>query len=78
MDYTTGELINIPNEDHFGAVDGLPRPIELPAEHTDCCCYPAKDGKLDPVQLLGAELNEFSTYQAHRLCNAGETTTPSD
>lgn len=74
----TGELINIPNEDHFGAVDKACRGlIELPAaeHHGLLFVHPDKDGKLDPVQLLGAELsNEFSTYQAHRLCNAGETT----
>ena len=74
----TGELINIPNEDHFGAVDKACRGlIELPAaeHHGLLFVHPDKDGKLDPVQLLGAELsNEFNTYQAHRLCNAGETT----
>ena len=74
----TGELINIPNEDHFGAVDKACRGlIELPAaeHHGLLFVRPDKDGKLDPVELLGAELsNEFSTYQAHRLCNAGETT----
>ena len=74
----TGELINIPNEDHFGAVDKACRGlIELPAaeHHGMLFVHPDKDGKLDPAQLLGTELsNEFSTYKAHRLCNAGETT----
>ncbi len=64
----TGELINIPNEDHFGAVDKACRGlIELPAaEHNGLLfVHPDKDGKLDPVELLGATFGE--TYHFGKL-----------
>jgi phenylpropionate dioxygenase-like ring-hydroxylating dioxygenase large terminal subunit len=55
----TGDLITVPDEDHFGAIDkscnGL---IELPAIERDglLWVHPKADGQLDVEDLLGHEL----------------------
>jgi len=55
----TGNLLNIPDQDHFGAIDkscnGL---IELPAEERDglLWVHPDVDGNLDIDELLGPDL----------------------
>lgn len=62
----TGDLLSIPNEDHFGDIDkschGL---LELPAQERDglLWVHPKVDGKLDIDALLGAELvAELGSY----------------
>ena len=62
----TGDLINIPDEDHFGHIDkschGL---IELPAQefHGMLWVHPQQDGQLDVEALLGKTLaDEMGTY----------------
>ena len=62
----TGDLINIPDEDHFGTMDkschGL---IELPAVERDglLWVHPDVDGELDIDELLGDELAaEFASW----------------
>ena len=74
----TGDLINIPDEDHFGAIDkschGL---IELPAVERDglLWVHPSVDGKLDVDELLGEELAaEFASYDITRHQFVGEKT----
>ncbi len=69
----TGELINIPDEDHFGEIDkschGL---LELPAVERNglLWVHPQVDGELDIDGLLGAELAaELASWDAsdHRF-----------
>ncbi len=69
----TGDLINIPDEDHFGAIDkschGL---IELPAVERDglLWVHPNVDGQLDIDALLGEELAaELASFEVgqHKL-----------
>ncbi|MEM7002204.1 MAG: SRPBCC family protein [Pseudomonadota bacterium] len=74
----TGDLINIPNEDHFGAVDkschGL---LELPAveRYGLLFVHPNVDGHLDVDELLGAELAaELANYDMGRQQVVGDTT----
>ncbi len=61
----TGDLITIPNEDHFGAIDkschGL---IELPAVERDglLWVHPQADGHLDVTELLGELGPELASY----------------
>ena len=78
----TGDLINIPDEDHFGAIDkschGL---IELPAVERDglLWMHPSVDGKLDVDELLGEELAaEFASYDITRHQFVGEKTIEMD
>jgi phenylpropionate dioxygenase-like ring-hydroxylating dioxygenase large terminal subunit len=78
----TGDLIAIPNEDHFGAIDkschGL---IALPAVERDglLWVHPQADGHLDVDHLLGAELAaELASYGLARLGFAGATPIPGD
>lgn len=72
-----GELVSIPNEDHFGSVDkschGL---IELPAVECDglLWVHPQPDGLLDVESLLGPLAKELSSYSLADLCYAGGTT----
>ncbi|MEK9873761.1 MAG: aromatic ring-hydroxylating dioxygenase subunit alpha [Betaproteobacteria bacterium] len=74
----SGELINIPNEDHFGTIDKSCRGlIEIPAaEHCGLLfVHPKQDGHLDPAALLGSDLaEELSTFPTARHQFAGETT----
>ncbi|MFT7129442.1 MAG: phenylpropionate dioxygenase-like ring-hydroxylating dioxygenase large terminal subunit [Gammaproteobacteria bacterium] len=72
-----GELVAIPNEDHFGAVDkscnGL---IELPSVERDglLWVHPQPDGLLDVDELLGPLAEEIASHQLGNLVNAGGTT----
>lgn len=74
---STGALLNVPNEDHFGAIDkscmGL---VELPAEERNglLWVHPNPNGALDLDTLLGDLNEEFSSYSAGKLIYAGETT----
>ncbi len=74
----TGELINIPNEDHFGAIDkschGL---VELPAVEKVglLWVHPNVDADLDVDDLLGPELSaEFASNDVSRHQFVGEKT----
>jgi len=74
----TGELISIPNEDHFGPIDkscnGL---IELPAVEQGglLWVHPQPDGHLDIEELLGRELDaEIASHSLGELVFAGSTT----
>lgn len=74
----TGDLISIPNEDHFGAIDkschGL---LELPAVERDglLWVHPVVDGQLDIDELLGEELAaELASYNMSAHGYAGEKT----
>lgn len=62
----TGDLINIPNEDHFGAIDkSCHSLIELPAVERDglLWVHPNVEGKLDIDDLLGQTLaDEFASF----------------
>ncbi len=66
----TGNLLNIPDEDHFGAIDkscnGL---IELPAVERDglLWVHPNVNGKLDIDELLGPEL--AAELASHNVTN---------
>jgi phenylpropionate dioxygenase-like ring-hydroxylating dioxygenase large terminal subunit len=74
----TGNLLKIPDEGHFGAIDkschGL---IELPAVERDglLWVHPNVDAELDVEDLLGAELAaEFESYDISRHKFVGEKT----
>lgn len=74
----TGNLISIPNEEHFGAIDkschGL---LELPAVERDglLWVHPQVGGHLDVDELLGSELaTEFSSYGISKQKFVGEKT----
>ncbi len=74
----SGDLVAIPNEDHFGDIDkscnGL---IELPAVERDglLWVHPQPDGQLDVDELLGAELaEEIGTYGLGKLVRGGTKT----
>ncbi len=74
----TGDLINIPDEDHFGAIDkschGL---IELPAVEQDglLWVHPDVDADLDINALLGEELAaELASFDVSRHQFVGEKT----
>ena len=78
----TGDLINIPNEDHFGSIDkschGL---VALPAVEKDgmLWVHPNVDGKLDIDELLGPELAaEFASYNIARQGFVAEKTIEMD
>jgi phenylpropionate dioxygenase-like ring-hydroxylating dioxygenase large terminal subunit len=72
-----GELVAIPNEDHFGTVDkschGL---IELPAIERDglLWVHPQPDGHLDIDELLGPLADELASYKLGDLVHGGKTT----
>jgi phenylpropionate dioxygenase-like ring-hydroxylating dioxygenase large terminal subunit len=72
-----GELVAIPNEDHFGTVDkschGL---IELPAIERDglLWVHPQPDGHLDIDELLGPLADEIASHKLGDLIRGGETT----
>ena len=74
----TGELLNIPDEDHFGEIDrschGL---LELPAIERDglLWVHPDQAGKLDIDGLLSPELAaEFASWDVTRHQLVGEKT----
>ena len=74
----SGDLVSIPNEDHFGEIDkscnGL---VELPAVERDglLWVHPQPDGQLDVDELLGAELaEELGTYGLDKLVRGGTKT----
>ena len=78
----TGDLLAIPNEEHFGAIDkachGL---IALPAVERDglLWVHPQADGKLDIDALLGAELAaELASYALGNQGFASATTIPGE
>lgn len=72
-----GDLITIPNEDHFGQIDktcnGL---IELPAvEYAGMLwVHPQPDGQLDMASLLGDLGNELESHLLGEGVRAGGTT----
>lgn len=72
-----GELLNVPNEEHFGAIDkscmGL---VELPAEERNgmLWIHPNPEGNLNLDRLLGELNTEFASHPAADLVYAGETT----
>ena len=74
----TGELLNIPDEDHFGAIDkschGL---LELPAVERGglLWVHPTVGGQLDPDALLGAELaSELDSFGIEQQKFVGDKT----
>ena len=74
----TGDLLAIPDEDHFGRIDkschGL---LELPAVERDglLWVHPKVDGELDIDRLLGAELTqELASYDVAALAYADTKT----
>ncbi len=72
----SGELINVPNNDHFGEIDkscnGL---IELPAVERDgfLWVHPNPEGKLDVDELLGPLTEELASYGVDGQLLAGNT-----
>mgnify|MGYP003627470821 FL=1 len=77
-----GDLVSIPDEDHFGEIDkscnGL---IELPAVERDglLWIHPQRDGELDIDKLLGKELaDELASYNLGGLVYGGEKTITKD
>lgn len=75
---SSGELLNIPDEEHFGTVDkschGL---IELPAVERDglLWVHPNADGELSVGEILGEELAlEFASYGISNHTFVGEKT----
>jgi len=72
-----GELVAVPNEDHFGTVDkscnGL---IELPAVERDglLWVHPQPEGELNVDELLGPLAEELASFNLTELCHAGDTT----
>jgi len=74
----TGDLLNIPDQAHFGEIDkschGL---IELPAEerHGMLWVHPRADGHIDLDELLGNELSaELASFDIDNHCYAGART----
>ncbi len=73
----TGNLLNVPNEDHFGAIDkscfGL---IELPAVERDglLWVHPQADGELDVDDLLGDLAPELALMNMQQQAFVGQTT----
>ncbi len=71
----TGDLINVPNEDHFGPIDkscnGL---IELPAVERDglLWVHPQADGELDVDDLLGPLAQELASFGMSNHTLVGE------
>jgi len=78
----TGNLLNIPDQDHFGSLDktchGL---VELPAVERDglLWVHPNADGKLDIDELLGSELAaELASHNVTKHKYVGEKTIEMD
>ncbi|MFT7651326.1 MAG: phenylpropionate dioxygenase-like ring-hydroxylating dioxygenase large terminal subunit [Limisphaerales bacterium] len=73
----TGDLISIPDQDHFGPIDkscnGL---LELPAVERDglLWVHPQVDGRLDIDDLLGELAQELGSFNMASLGHAGATT----
>lgn len=73
----TGDLINVPDEQHFGSVDkscnGL---IELPAVERDglLWVHPQPDGRLDIDELLGELATEIGSFNIGALKATGDKT----
>lgn len=74
----TGDLVAIPDKDHFGPIDkscnGL---IELPAVERDglLWVHPQPDGRLDIDELLGKPLaDELASYKLGGLAHGGVKT----
>jgi phenylpropionate dioxygenase-like ring-hydroxylating dioxygenase large terminal subunit len=73
----TGDLISIPNEDHFGPLDkschGL---IELPAVERDglLWVHPQPDGELNIDDLLGELADELGSHDLGDFVHGGEKT----
>ncbi len=71
-----GELVSIPQEDQFGAIDkschGL---IELPAKESNglLWVHPQPDGKIDLEAQLGPLLEEMKTLNCQDLTYVGES-----
>jgi phenylpropionate dioxygenase-like ring-hydroxylating dioxygenase large terminal subunit len=73
----SGELITIPNNDHFGDVDKSCRGlIELPcAEESGLLwVHPNPQGSLDLGTLLGGLSTEFPSFEMERQVSVGQTT----
>ncbi len=72
-----GELVAIPNEDHFGSIDktchGL---VALPAVECDgfLWVHPQPDGELNIAELLGPLAGELASFRLENLVHAGGTT----
>lgn len=72
-----GDLVAIPDEDHFGPIDkscnGL---IELPAVERDglLWMHPQPDGELDVDKLLGPLAAEIASFELGDLVHAGAKT----
>jgi len=73
----TGDLITVPNEEHFGPIDkscnGL---IELPAVERDglLWVHPQANGKLDVDELLGELAPELAGFEMSNHVRVGEKT----
>lgn len=73
----TGDLLSIPDEDHFGGIDkscnGL---IQLPAVERDglLWVHPQPDGVLDIDELLGPLADEIASYNLGGLVHGGAKT----
>ncbi|MFT7246498.1 MAG: phenylpropionate dioxygenase-like ring-hydroxylating dioxygenase large terminal subunit [Candidatus Azotimanducaceae bacterium] len=73
----TGNLLSIPDEDHFGDIDkscnGL---IQLPAVERDglLWVHPQPDGLLDIDELLGPLADEIASYNLGGLVHGGAKT----
>ncbi len=73
-----GELVAVPKEDHFGAIDkschGL-TPLPAVEKHGFLWVHPKPDGKLDTDELLGQELaEEFDAWRFDRMVSVGSDT----
>lgn len=72
-----GNLVSIPDEDHFGDIDkscnGL---IQLPAVERDglLWVHPQPDGELDIDELLGPLADEIASYNLGSLVHGGAKT----
>lgn len=78
----SGDLVAIPDEDHFGEIDkscnGL---VELPAVERDglLWVHPQPDGHLDVEELLGKKLaDELASYSLGDLMHGGTKTITMD
>lgn len=73
----SGDLVAIPDEDHFGVIDksanGL---IELPAVEQDglLWVHPQPDGVIDIDELLGPLADEIASHELAQLLHGGDKT----
>ena len=73
----SGELMTIPNNDHFGEIDkschGL---VELPAVENSglLWVHPNPDGRIDIDTLLGPLAQEFRSFRMQNQVAVGQTT----